>query len=76
MKQYNKSKEQNYKYFWYSENYGISDDFDSKEECEKDAHKNYEENHYEYGIYCYDANEFPNGDISIDDCDYLGYFGN
>lgn len=60
------------KYFWYGE-LGFSDDFATYEECEQDAMSAVEQYHLECGIYCYDANKFPNGDMDIDDCTYVGY---
>lgn len=62
-----------YKYFWYSVDFGVSDDFQTEEECTKDAHMQNKEYPSEYGIYAYDANECPNGDVDIDDCKYIGY---
>lgn len=66
----------NFRYLWYSEDYGMSDDFNTQEECENDARITFNENHGgEFGIYCYDSNLFPNGVVEIDDCWYLGYIG-
>ena len=69
-------QEPNSKYLWYSVDIGLSDDFDTKEECVKDAHMMNAKYPSEYAIYTYDAKEFPNGDVDIDDCAYIGYVGN
>lgn len=61
------------KYLWYSTEVGISDDFDTQEECEADAIENCKEIQAEYGIYSYDDSVVPSSDVSIDDCDYLGF---
>lgn len=63
------------KYLWYSEDYGLSDDFNTEEECTQDAHTQNKEYPSEYSIYVYDANKFPNGDVSVDDCTYIGCVG-
>lgn len=67
---------QKFKYLWYSATMGPSDDFDTEEECILDAYKENIENPSEYGIYSYDSLKYPNGDIDIDDCNYLRYVGN
>lgn len=68
-------KEQCIKYLWYSSDVGLSDDFDTEEECVADAYKTVKEYPSEYDIYCYDSSEHPNGDVNCDDCRYLGYIG-
>ena len=63
------------KYLWYSVNVGISDDFNTEEECVNDAHMMNKKHPSEYGIYTYNASEFPDGNVGIDDCTYIGYVG-
>lgn len=61
------------KYLWYCPELGISDDFDTFKECKADAMAQCEEYGCELSIYYYDADKFPNGDVEMDDCKYLGY---
>lgn len=68
-------EEQGIKYLWYCVGDGLSDDFDTEEECILDAYKENIKYPSEYGIYCYNSLEFPNGDVDIDDCNYLGFVG-
>ena len=63
------------KYLWYSVKVGISDDFNTEEECINDAHMMNKKYPSEYGIYTYNASEFPDGNVDIDDCTYIGYVG-
>ena len=63
------------KYLWYSATMGLSDDFDTEEECILAAYKKNIEYPSEYGIYSYDSLKYPNGDIDIDDCNYHGFVG-
>ena len=67
--------ESNHKYLWYSPDYGLSDDFNSEEECTQDAVRMNKEYPSEYGIYSYDANQFPDGNVEQDDCEYIGFVG-
>lgn len=69
-------KDYGIKYLWYSTEVGLSDDFDTEEECVSDAHRENIDYPSEYGIYSYNSLEFPYGDIDIDDCSYLGFVGN
>lgn len=62
-----------FKYLWYCPELGISDDFDTFDECEADAMAQCEEYGRELSMYSYNANEFPNGVVEVDDCNYLGY---
>lgn len=61
------------KYFWYSIDYGISDDFDSYDSCVSDAIKNNTSNPSEYYIYSYDSHILDSNELDIDDTTYLGY---
>lgn len=64
------------KYLWYCCEIGeISNDFDTIDECIADAEMNYDEIPAEYGIYSYDEEMFPDGDVTIDDCNYECFFG-
>ena len=63
------------KYLWHSVDVGISDDFNTEEECINDAHMMNKKYPSEYGIYTYNASEFPDGNVGIDDCTYIGYVG-
>lgn len=66
---------QGIKYLWYSISVGLSDDFDTEEECVLDAYKENMIYPSEYGIYSYNSSEYPDGIIDIDDCNYLGFIG-
>ena len=62
------------KYIFYSEATGVSDSFNTLEECETTAEYVSMELNCECSIYSYDASKFPNEDFDIDDCTYIGYF--
>lgn len=61
------------KYLWYCTELGVSDDFNTFRECENDAISQCSQYGCELSIYSYDAEEFPNGNMDIDDCNYIGY---
>lgn len=63
------------KYLWHCAGGGLSDDFDTEENCIFDAYNENIEYPSEYGIYCYNSLEFPDGNVDIDDCNYLGFVG-
>lgn len=61
------------KYLWYSVDLGLSDDFNTQTECENDAKAQAEEYNCEVGIYAYESEEHPNGEVEIDDCAYISF---
>ena len=65
-------EEQGIKYLWYSAEVGLSDDFGTEEDCISDAYRENLEYPSEYGIYSYNSLEFPDGNVDIDDCNYIG----
>ncbi len=69
-------KDNGIRYLWYSIDVGLSNDFDTEEVCIADACKNNMEYPSEYGIYSYNSQKYPDGNIDIDDCDYLGFINN
>lgn len=70
-----KNEGQMIKYLWYSIDCGLSNDFDTEEECISDAYRENMEYPSEYGIYSYESLEHSDGKIDIDDCDYIGFIG-
>lgn len=68
-------EEHRIKYLWYCAEGGLSNDFESEEECISDAYRENKEYPSEYGIYCYNSLEYPDGNVDMDDCNYLGLVG-
>lgn len=64
------------KYFWYSAEIGEqSDDFENLEQCKRAAEEVVRDfPQAEVCVYSYDSEEFPDGNVEIDECSYLGYF--